>query len=619
MNFANPLLLAGLAAAVLPVLLHLIGRARAQTVPWGATMLLDAAGDGHAVGRWRDTALLVIRCLAIGLFALALARPVDPAAEPAAGGAGQVVVLVIDASPSAAQPDGQTTRLELARWAALDRLAKLRQGDQAGLVVLGQAWNMDLAPTPDLQSAASQLASLVVGPLFGDLADGERRARAMLADGGVEGGEIDLIADRQRTAWEPLTDAVAPGGPRVIAMPVGGTRTENVRIESIDPLDPPLIVGQPARFAVRVRNDGDAPHGDLTLRLSIGTTEDAGPVAVDARGETRAVRTVTPAWPGTAVVTAALPPDGMPADDTMRLAVDVLPRPRLGVLSPTAVDFGPAFDVRPLRIDTLTPGDIVVVNDAMPDLATVAALEHYVAGGGRMILAAGPSLSAATWNLGLWKGGFGLAPAAGADVKAKNGPPRLRLAPGTGETPIGRLDGDPRAVERTFGRGRVIAVAVPLSQTPDASRFVRALVVRPPSRNLDLGVPIEATVRPSRDRTAVVVRPDGRIDRVGLGVSGDETILRYSRTDLPGRYSVRVGDETFVDWFVRPEAAETDARMIDDAQLAVMVGRVSLGAEQAAPAGRATEPATWLLAAAAVMLGGELLLADRFLRRRGGR
>ena len=630
MNFANPLLLAGLAAAVLPLVLHLIGRARARTVPWGATMLLDAAGHGRASGRWRDGALMLIRCLAIGLLALALARPVDPAAEPAAGGAGQAVVLVIDTSPSSAHPEGQTTRLELARWTALDRLGRLRQGDQAGVVVLGQAWNMDVAPTPDLQSVASQIASLAVGPLFGDLAEGERRARAMLADGGVENGEIDLIADRQRTAWEPLADAAAAGtaatanatvagGPRVIAMPVGGTRTANIRVESIEPLEPPLVVGQPTRFAVRVRNDDDIPHGDLTLRLSIGTSEDGGPLAVDGRGVTRVVRTVTPTSPGPAVVMASVPPDGLPGDDTLRLAVDVLPRPRVSLLSATTVDLGPAFDVVAFSAESLLPGDVVVLNDVALDLANVAVLERHVAVGGSLVVAAGPSLPAGAWNTRLWKGGFGFAPAATADVKPANGPARLQLAPGASETVLDKVDGDPLAIERTFGRGRVIALALPLEKIQDAGRFVRRLVGRPPSRNLDLGVPIETTARLTRDRTALIVRPDGRVDRVTTAAAGGEAVLRYPRTDLPGRYSVRVGDGGYVDWFVRPDAAETDTRMVDDSQLAALVGRVTLGTKDTPAGGRSAEPATWLLAAAAVMLGGELLLADRFVRQRGPR
>ncbi|CAA9440331.1 MAG: hypothetical protein AVDCRST_MAG64-4111, partial [uncultured Phycisphaerae bacterium] len=39
--FANPYMLVGLSLAVLPVVIHLLSRARYRTVDWGAMMFLD--------------------------------------------------------------------------------------------------------------------------------------------------------------------------------------------------------------------------------------------------------------------------------------------------------------------------------------------------------------------------------------------------------------------------------------------------------------------------------------------------------------------------------------------------------------------------------------------------
>jgi hypothetical protein len=182
---------------------------------------------------------------------------------------------------------------------------------------------------------------------------------------------------------------------------------------------------------------------------------------------------------------------------------------------------------------------------------------------------------------------------------------------------IDRVDADPLSVERTFGRGRVIAVARSLGEGPMMTSLVRRLLPRPPSRNLDLGVPIEATLRAPRDRSATVYRPDGRADRVPLIVTGGEAVLRYARTDLPGRYAVRTGDGVTIDWFVRPDPAEADAAMLDDAQLAALLHGTAIDvANNTPPRRRDTDWSAWLLALVALTLAGELLLADRYLVRR---
>lgn len=595
MTFANPLLLAGLAAAVLPVVLHLLGRSRARTLRWGATIFLQPDPGESVAGRLRDRLLLVLRCLAIALLAIALARPVTTTSAAAASG--EVVILVIDASPSTWHPETSTTRFELVRRAALERLSRLKQGDQAGLVVLGTATNLDIGMTPDLQAIATQLVSLSPGPLPADLAEGERRARVMLNDNAIDGGEIDLIADRQRSTWESIQQMADPGvASRLVAIPVGSVRNENAGIESLELLNPPAIAGRPARFAVTLRNDGDVPQGQLTLRLSPGRGEaDTGVVSIDARSKTQAIRTVVPERPGSAIFTATLTPTGVPEDDVVRQSFDVLAFPKVKRVSPT--------DATTRPVDPFGGAEVLILDGVLPDLATLAAVERFVAGGGGLLLAPGPSVAPAGWNVRFWKSGFGLAPFATANVQTEKPllpeqvapvlwPPadkpnwmRLPLtrhwtiAPAPGETVLARFGADPMVVERRFGRGRVTMVSFPLSGQwtvgGDASSYqalidelIARLIDRPVNRNVDIGVPLESTFKVGRDRFLTVTRPDGRTDRANLVVSGEQAVFRYTRTDLPGRYSVRGNDRPTEDWFVRPDANESDLALLNDSELA---------------------------------------------------
>src|SRR5215211_7927869 len=73
--FLNGLMLLGLAAAAVPLVLHLLARARYRTVDWGAMIFLRGA-DARQRQSTRFNQLLLVRMAVVGLLAVALARPV---------------------------------------------------------------------------------------------------------------------------------------------------------------------------------------------------------------------------------------------------------------------------------------------------------------------------------------------------------------------------------------------------------------------------------------------------------------------------------------------------------------------------------------------------------------
>src|SRR5688572_31966589 len=93
--FENAVMLAGLGGAVVPLVIHLLGRARYRSVEWGAMMFIEAddAPRFREPGRLRGWTLLGVRMAAVCLLAVALARPVTEtfrgtSAAAAAGVAG---------------------------------------------------------------------------------------------------------------------------------------------------------------------------------------------------------------------------------------------------------------------------------------------------------------------------------------------------------------------------------------------------------------------------------------------------------------------------------------------------------------------------------------------------
>ncbi|MDB5328718.1 MAG: hypothetical protein JWM57_4287, partial [Phycisphaerales bacterium] len=352
---------------------------------------------------------------------------------------------------------------------------------------------------------------------------------------------------------------------------------------------------------------------------------------------------------GSAVFTATLSPTGMPDDDTVRQSMDVLPPPRIQFIGPSNATTGATTRPSGLFADT----DVAVLTDAAPDLATLSAIEQFVAGGGGLLIAPGKSLTTAAWNQRFWKSGFGLAPVAAADVAIEktawpadvasfalpagdaidwtNRPVTRywRFVPGGGESVIARINNDPLVIERRFGRGRVTTVAVPLDGqwtvggNPATYRglidvLAPRLVDRPIIRNVDVGVPLESVLRLGRDRSVTVTRPDGRADRISLTVVGGQGVFRYTRTDLPGRYTVRGADQPADDWFVRPDPAESNLSLLDDTQLAALLHNTSVDfrASPAAPPRHESSRSIGLIAALGVLLAVEMLITNVYLPRR---
>ena len=76
MSFLNPIMLAGLAAVSVPIIIHLLNRRRFQKVVWAAMRFLKTSVEQNQRRmRIEDMILLALRCLLLGLLALALARP----------------------------------------------------------------------------------------------------------------------------------------------------------------------------------------------------------------------------------------------------------------------------------------------------------------------------------------------------------------------------------------------------------------------------------------------------------------------------------------------------------------------------------------------------------------
>jgi hypothetical protein len=200
MGFENVSLLFGAAAAVIPVILHLILRQKPKRVEFPALQFLKKRHEATSRKlRLRHLLLLLMRMAVLGFLAAALARPTMKAAGIMANQEAPVAAaIVVDTSPRMDYRHENKTRLEVAREFADWLVSQLPR--QSHVAVLESRLNsavfqVDLAAARrrierlSTSSAAQPLPAVIVeGLRLLETSDRQRR-------------EVYVLTDFSRAAW----------------------------------------------------------------------------------------------------------------------------------------------------------------------------------------------------------------------------------------------------------------------------------------------------------------------------------------------------------------------------------------------------------------------------------
>ncbi|MEE9211382.1 MAG: BatA domain-containing protein, partial [Phycisphaeraceae bacterium] len=154
---------AGTAAIAIPILIHLLTRLRRRPQAWGAMRFLIEAYRKHRSRlQLEQLLLLLVRCLVLIVFGLALASPVLSGCAStmfgSMGRSGRVVCLVIDDSLTTQARYGGATRFEALRETALALLDALEPDDRVSVWRAGRPARAMLDP-----AAGPQTRSITLG------------------------------------------------------------------------------------------------------------------------------------------------------------------------------------------------------------------------------------------------------------------------------------------------------------------------------------------------------------------------------------------------------------------------------------------------------------------------
>lgn len=310
-GFLHPWMLAGLAAAAIPILLHLLARREPPTVVFPAVRyLVSTTQEHHRRLKLQNWLLLLLRTLLVATLVMAAAGPTVPMSG-VPGHSPSALVLIVDNSPSSGTMAGGSPQLGQLASAGRRVLARATPEDALWLIAADQ-----------IPRRADRVA---LGELLGNLTVSPRRLElgaAITLAGEILGseprpGEIILLTDLQASALSPADPSA------------------------------PLLVGRPDRppppnTGIGRIETGTQPWSSDGGRVSVALVGDSGgSVPVSARLGERPARQALARVGGTAALslagvpagwwtlTAALDPDEFRLDDRRVAAVRVAPVARV--------------------------------------------------------------------------------------------------------------------------------------------------------------------------------------------------------------------------------------------------------------------------------------------------
>lgn len=271
-GFEAPLALLALAAAVLPVVAHLLRQQDLPSIRLPTIALLRRAeASSRRRVRLVDLLLLLLRVLLVALAALAIAGPFFRTTLPYGDGSVASVAIVLDDSLSMAGR-GDPPLLERAVTRARDAIKSLPEGSEVAVVLAGEPARVWVSRTGDLRAAERALDGIPSRSARGtDLAGALERAERQLA--GARHAARRLLVLSDFAAHARGRDVEVPSGLEARFESMGeDVETTNVAVVSARATPDPTTPGR-VSVAVEVTASRDLDGRTLPLRLHRGGEE----------------------------------------------------------------------------------------------------------------------------------------------------------------------------------------------------------------------------------------------------------------------------------------------------------------------------------------------------------
>ncbi len=204
LSFLNSIILFGLAAAAIPLLIHLLARRRLKKVYFSSLTFLKSMQKSQL--RWlkiRQLLLLIVRTLIIIFLVLAFARPALRSHLRGVGAEAQTsAVVLLDNSYSMSRETKDGSLFELARGKAEELLELLGSGDEVTIITFSDGVDFKLPPlSSNKEALEGRLEDFSPSHRTTDVVKALLDAVEVLEESANLNREIYLLTDLTKSGW----------------------------------------------------------------------------------------------------------------------------------------------------------------------------------------------------------------------------------------------------------------------------------------------------------------------------------------------------------------------------------------------------------------------------------
>ncbi len=347
MTFLNPAILFGLFAASIPIVLHFLNLRKLKKIEFSTLSFLKELQKTKIRRiKLKQWLLLLLRIAIIILLVMAFARPtVKNFSVGNSSTAKTTAVIIVDNTFSMSVVTENGSYLNQAKRIAKNLLTNFQDGDEIGLIPIGELSNELVKPTTNFKQLIRSIDEVEISSLSKTLNEAMLKAAQIIYQSKNFNKEIYFLTDFQKSrivnSQKELADLSRMIGEttRIYLVDVGGKETVNLGIEELIPNNQIFEKGKTVSFSSRVKNFSSQPTDNSVASLFVNGKRSAQQSINLAGGEAREVSFETNlADTGLVEITAELEDDEILQDNKRYFSVYVPDKISLLLLTDLADD-----------------------------------------------------------------------------------------------------------------------------------------------------------------------------------------------------------------------------------------------------------------------------------------
>lgn len=427
MTFLNPFVLIGLAAAAIPVLLHLLNLRKLKTIEFSTLRFLKELQKTKIRRlKLRQIILLILRTLIVVFTVLAFSRPAIKSTLPGLGTHAKTsVIILLDNSFSMDASDEGGNRFKQAKNSALSIITALKDGDEAVVLPMSSPNEKKPAFSRNFTLLKEEINKLPIAFSAAQLESSMRIASTTLEASNNINREVYIISDVQRNGFtENLKDSIRSFDDRVavFALPIGGRSgalEQDISVDTLNILTRIFQAEKPVEVEARLRNSSTKDAKGVVVSMLFNNERVAQRTLDIPAGEVRSVQIAAPPQKrGITKATIEIENDALDQDNRRYFGFSIPAMPNIAVIgAPQSTKFISLLfsDNTSAAVKTFGPQDISSVNFAEYDAVIVTGglrqseasrLNQYVQNGGSAFIFADGSEEFQAFSASLAQLGF---------------------------------------------------------------------------------------------------------------------------------------------------------------------------------------------------------------------